>query len=139
VWADVAINYATDEGAAEETARAARGAGVRAMTYAADARRVEDAARLAEAVLSEFGRIDILVCNAGIWEGAPVEEIDEELWDRVIDINLKGNLDDVPRGCALHEEEEFRTHNNRQFDRRAARRSICFQLCGVERRADIFR
>ena len=88
--ANVVVNYATDENAAEEVARAARAAGVRAMIYAADARRVEDAAQLAEAVLSQFGRIDILVCNAGIWQGAPVEEIDEELWDRVIDVNLKG-------------------------------------------------
>ena len=48
-----------------------------------------------------FGRLDILVCNAGVWEGAPVEEISEELWDRVIDINLKGTWtvcrEDVPQ------------------------------------------
>jgi 3-oxoacyl-[acyl-carrier protein] reductase len=37
-----------------------------------------------------FGRVDFLICNAGVWEGAPVEEMDERLWDRVIDINLKG-------------------------------------------------
>ncbi len=42
------------------------------------------------ATIEEVGRLDILVCNAGIWEGAPVEEISEELWDRVLDINLKG-------------------------------------------------
>ncbi|MGH9944244.1 MAG: SDR family NAD(P)-dependent oxidoreductase, partial [Pyrinomonadaceae bacterium] len=34
--------------------------------------------------------LDLLVANAGIWEGAPVEEMSEELWDRVIDANLKG-------------------------------------------------
>src|SRR4030095_8108566 len=34
--------------------------------------------------------IDLLVANAGIWEGAPVEDLSEELWDRVIDANLKG-------------------------------------------------
>lgn len=41
-------------------------------------------------VLSHFGRIDILVNNAGIHRTGKVEEIDEETWDRVIDINLKG-------------------------------------------------
>lgn len=88
--ADVVINYATDAAAAEDVAHAARETGVRAMSFAADARRVEDAARLADAVMNQFGRIDVLVCNAGIWQGAPVEDIDEELWDRVIDVNLKG-------------------------------------------------
>jgi 3-oxoacyl-[acyl-carrier protein] reductase len=34
--------------------------------------------------------LDILVANAGIWEGAPIETITEEVWDRVVDINLKG-------------------------------------------------
>jgi len=37
-----------------------------------------------------FGRLDLLVANAGIWEGAPLEEMSEELWDRVIETNLKG-------------------------------------------------
>src|SRR6185369_5583663 len=40
--------------------------------------------------VEHFKRIDILVCNAGIWEGAPLEEMSEELWDRTIYINLKG-------------------------------------------------
>ena len=39
---------------------------------------------------SSFNRIDFLICNAGIWEGAAVESIPEELWDRTMDINLKG-------------------------------------------------
>jgi 3-oxoacyl-[acyl-carrier protein] reductase len=34
--------------------------------------------------------VDILVCNAGIWEGAPLDEMSEDLWDRTMKINLKG-------------------------------------------------
>ena len=45
---------------------------------------------MVQATIENFGRIDFLVCNAGVWEGAPVEEMSEELWDRVIEINLKG-------------------------------------------------
>jgi 3-oxoacyl-[acyl-carrier protein] reductase len=41
-------------------------------------------------VLENFGRIDFLVCNAGIWEGSPLVSHDEELWRRVLDTNLKG-------------------------------------------------
>jgi 3-oxoacyl-[acyl-carrier protein] reductase len=41
-------------------------------------------------VLDKFARIDILVNNAGIYEVLPIEEITEERWDRVLDVNLKG-------------------------------------------------
>jgi 3-oxoacyl-[acyl-carrier protein] reductase len=34
--------------------------------------------------------VDIIVCNAGIWEGAAVEQISEAMWDQTMDINLKG-------------------------------------------------
>lgn len=88
--ADVVINYAKDEKAAIETARETEAHGVRSLYLQADVSRVEEAARLVSRVVAEFGRLDILVCNAGIWEGGPVEEMSEELWDRVIEINLKG-------------------------------------------------
>jgi 3-oxoacyl-[acyl-carrier protein] reductase len=88
--ADVLVNYARDERAAAEAVREAQGKGVRALAVRADVSSLGEAERLIEAAAEEFGRLDILVCNAGIWEGAPVEEISEELWDRVLDINLKG-------------------------------------------------
>ena len=37
----------------------------------------------------EFGQIDLLVCNAGIWEGSPIEEMSEEVWNKVLNTNLK--------------------------------------------------
>jgi 3-oxoacyl-[acyl-carrier protein] reductase len=40
--------------------------------------------------VEKFGALDIVVANAGIWEGSPIESMSETLWDRVIDINLKG-------------------------------------------------
>jgi 3-oxoacyl-[acyl-carrier protein] reductase len=88
--ADVVINYARDEKAASETAREAEEHGGKALAVQADVSHLEEAERLVSRVLAEFGRLDILVCNAGIWEGAPVEEMTLELWDRVIEINLKG-------------------------------------------------
>jgi 3-oxoacyl-[acyl-carrier protein] reductase len=88
--ANVVINYAKDEKAAAETARETEAHGVRSLCVQADVSRLEEASRLVSRVVAEFGRLDILVCNAGIWEGGPVEEMSEELWDRVIEINLKG-------------------------------------------------
>lgn len=88
--AQTVVNYSSNEQAAEEVVRAAREFGVEAWAARADVAQLEEAQRLVLASVERFGRLDILVCNAGIWEGAPVEEIDEALWDRVIDINLKG-------------------------------------------------
>jgi 3-oxoacyl-[acyl-carrier protein] reductase len=88
--ARVLINYSRNEAAAERVARAAREFGVEALAVRADVTQMEDARRLVQSCIEHFGRLDIVVCNAGVWEGAPVEEISEELWERVIDINLKG-------------------------------------------------
>jgi 3-oxoacyl-[acyl-carrier protein] reductase len=88
--ADVVINYARNEEAAEEVARQARGFGVQALPLRADVSDVGQTASLVDATVKQFGRVDLLVANAGIWEGAPVEEMSEALWDRVIDANLKG-------------------------------------------------
>lgn len=88
--ADVVINYARNEGAAEEVARLAREFEVQALPLRADVSDVGQIAALVDATVKHFGRVDLLVANAGIWEGAPVEEMSEALWDRVIDANLKG-------------------------------------------------
>jgi 3-oxoacyl-[acyl-carrier protein] reductase len=88
--ADVVINYARNEEAAEEVARLAREFGVQALPLRADVSDVSQTAALVDATVKQFGRVDLLVANAGIWEGAPVEEMSEALWDRVIDANLKG-------------------------------------------------
>src|SRR5262249_1659221 len=37
-----------------------------------------------------FGRLDVLVLNAGTWQGAPIGETSEAMWDTLIDLNLKG-------------------------------------------------
>jgi 3-oxoacyl-[acyl-carrier protein] reductase len=88
--ASVVVNYARDEQAAATVVREVEELGVKATAVRADMSVLEDAERLVSLTLEEFGRLDMLVCNAGIWEGASVEEISEELWDRVLDINLKG-------------------------------------------------
>jgi 3-oxoacyl-[acyl-carrier protein] reductase len=89
--ARVIISYKSDEAAAAETARAIT---VRYQSEATAVRSdvcdVAGAEHLVDVAIEKFGRLDILVCNAGVWEGAAVEEISEELWDRVIDVNLKG-------------------------------------------------
>jgi 3-oxoacyl-[acyl-carrier protein] reductase len=88
--ANVVVNYVGDERAATKTVEAVRKEGVQAIAFRADIAKLAEAEALIKATLDQFQRIDILICNAGIWKGAPVEEIDEDLWDKTIAINLKG-------------------------------------------------
>jgi len=88
--AKVVISYLSNEQAAEEVVSACAAFDAEAIAVRGDVSDLRQASALAEATLARFGRIDLLVANAGIWEGAPVEEISEELWDKVIGTNLKG-------------------------------------------------
>jgi 2-dehydro-3-deoxy-D-gluconate 5-dehydrogenase len=62
----------------------------KAEAVKADAANVADIKRAVEETVRTFGRLDILVNNAGIYPFASALEVTESLWDRVLDINLKG-------------------------------------------------
>jgi 3-oxoacyl-[acyl-carrier protein] reductase len=88
--AHVVVNYLVHEKEAREAVREVTGLGPRSFALQADVSRSDDAAALIERTLKEFGRLDVLVANAGIWEGAPVDQMSDEVWDRVLDCNLRG-------------------------------------------------
>jgi len=88
--AHVVVNYVRDADAASATVNLAQSHGVKAMAIRADVAQLDQAERLVQETVEHFGRVDLLICNAGIWVGAGVESISEELWDRTLDINLKG-------------------------------------------------
>ncbi len=88
--AHVVINYLRDEMAAAEACKSAERFGVEALAVRADVAQKEDANQLVQACMERFGRLDYLICNAGLWEGAAVEQMSEELWERVISVNLRG-------------------------------------------------
>jgi 3-oxoacyl-[acyl-carrier protein] reductase len=87
--ADVAIHYHRNEQGASDTARRIEALGRRAAVFKADLVRREDALSLVAAVGERFGRIDVLVNNAGdLVERRPVLEMTEALWREVLDLNL---------------------------------------------------
>ena len=88
--ANVVVNYLRDDQAARNAVSAAQISGVRALAVQADVSRLDEATRLIEETVQKFARIDFLVCNAGIWEGGAVDEMSEEVWERTIELNLKG-------------------------------------------------
>lgn len=55
-----------------------------------DVRSMDDAARMVEHTVSTFGRLDVLVCNAGITSVNPIELLEEAEWDAVLTTNVKG-------------------------------------------------
>ncbi len=88
--AHVVVNYLEQAELAQRAASEARELGVRAIAVQGDVSNSDEAAALVEHALGEFGRLDLLVANAGIWQGAPVEEMTDEVWDKVINFNLRG-------------------------------------------------
>jgi sorbose reductase len=74
----------------EEVAVLIRKYGVHSYIYEGDVSRKEDVHKAFIRVAKNFGRLDICVNNAGISMQKPVEDMLEEDWDRIIDINLKG-------------------------------------------------
>ena len=87
--ADVAVHYHRNEKGAAETARQIEALGRKAAVFAGDLCRRGDAQALVAAVIARFGRIDVLVNNAGdLVARKPLLEMTEALWRQVIDLNL---------------------------------------------------
>ena len=90
--ADVALNYRKSQDLAAELAGTIRRMGRRALVVQADVAGFDDAQAMVKQVLDEFGRLDILINNAGMnWDGV-VWKMTEEQWDRVIEVDLKGTF-----------------------------------------------
>ena len=91
--AKVAVNYSRSREAAEEVVAAIRSAGGTAMAIGADVSKDAEAQAMMERVGGEFGRLDVLVNNAGWSTRIPhvqLENLTDEIWDRTLDTNLRG-------------------------------------------------
>jgi 3-oxoacyl-[acyl-carrier protein] reductase len=87
--ANVAFTYRSQHEAAKSLATEIEAMGVQAKGYPSDAASFADAHAVVEDVKAVFGRIDVLVNNAGITKDGLMMRMDEEQWDAVIDTNLK--------------------------------------------------
>lgn len=85
----VAVNYAGSEKAAEEVKAAIEAEGGRAIVVKGDVSKADDVAAVFAEVKKGFGRLDVLVNNAGITRDGLLLRMKEENWDAVIDIDLK--------------------------------------------------
>lgn len=82
-----------DEGErADAVVQGIRARGGRAVAQSGDLALVADNERLVARAVDEFGRLDVLASNAGLTRWGPFLDVDEETWDAVVDVNLKGTF-----------------------------------------------
>lgn len=95
--ADVTIGYNSNHDAAESVLAEIRSLGRSAIAVSGDIADRETVEALFASAGKTFGRVDIVVANAGIWRRSPIEELSEEEWRQTIDVNLTS----VFRTCQL--------------------------------------
>ena len=87
--ADVIINYNSDKAGAESTLAAVEKRGRRGLIVGADVGTKSEVDQMVAASIEKFGKIDVLINNAGIALWKPFLELDEDNWDRTLKTNLK--------------------------------------------------
>jgi len=86
----VAINYNSNESAALETSKAVEGYGVKSMIIRADVSNYDEVGNMVVQVMKMFGRIDILVCNAGQPQRGNFVALTPDVWKKTIELHLGG-------------------------------------------------
>lgn len=93
--ANIAFTYLSSVEKGEALEKELQAAGIKAKGYRSDASDFESAEKLITAVVEDFGALDILVNNAGITRDNLLMRMSEELWDEVINVNLKSVFNTV--------------------------------------------
>src|ERR1700691_5004854 len=89
---DVIINYDSSKSEADSLVSELKDQGRRALAIQADVSHRADVQKLFTATENELGRLDILVNNAGMFFAAKFEELTEEQWDHILNVNLKSQF-----------------------------------------------
>jgi 3-oxoacyl-[acyl-carrier protein] reductase len=87
---DVAVNYRSHDTEANDLAARIKEMGRRTLVKKCDVSSFDDVNKMVEDVISEFGKLDILVNNAGVNRDGVIWKMTEDMWDTVMDIDLKG-------------------------------------------------
>jgi 3-oxoacyl-[acyl-carrier protein] reductase len=90
--ASVVVNYASSKAGAQAVVQEITAAQGKAVAVGGDVSKAADTRAIVDAALAEFGRLDILVNNSGVYEFAALGEITEEHYRRQFDINVLGVL-----------------------------------------------
>ena len=88
--ARVAVNYRVERHWAELLVQRLEEGGGEAFALAADVAVRDEAEMMVEETVQRFGGVDILINNAGIWKGSPIEEMSDGEWNEMVAVNLSG-------------------------------------------------
>ncbi|MBE1160226.1 glucose 1-dehydrogenase [Dyella acidiphila] len=90
--AAVVVNYASSKAGADAVVADIAKAGGKAIAVGGDVSKAAEAQGIIDAAVKEFGRLDVLVNNSGVYEFAPLEEINEQHFKKHFDVNVLGLL-----------------------------------------------
>ena len=90
--ADVIVNYWSSKAEAESVVHEIESSGRRAISIRADVSRRAEVGHLFAEAVAKFGRLDILVNNVGTFFPAKFEDLTDEQWDRIMNVNLKSQF-----------------------------------------------
>ena len=90
--ASVVVNYASSKAGAETVVTAITEAGGKAVAVSGDVSKAAEAQGIIDAAITNYGRLDILVNNSGVYEFSPIEAITEEHFHRMFNINVLGAI-----------------------------------------------
>ena len=93
--AKVVVNYARDKAGAEKVVNNIQAAGGEAIAVQADVSRLDDIRKLFAETGRTFGRLDVLVNNAGVYEFRSLEQVDEEHYHRIFDLPFAGERSEL--------------------------------------------
>ena len=89
---DVLITYQKSADAAQKVIEKVKGHGVRGDAFASDAGDAAQASKVVDEAVKRFGRLDVLVNNAGVLEGGPLPDVSDEAFDRQFAVNVKATF-----------------------------------------------
>ena len=90
--ASVVVNYASSKAGADKVVSAITAAGGKAVAVGGDVSKAAEAQGIIAAAIKNFGRLDVLVNNSGVYEFAPIEAVTEDSFHRMFNINVLGVL-----------------------------------------------
>jgi 3-oxoacyl-[acyl-carrier protein] reductase len=90
--ASVAVNYSSSKAGADKTVAEIVAAGGKAVAVQGDVSKAANARTIVDSTVKQFGRLDILVNNSGVYEFAPIESVTEESFHRLFNTNVLGLL-----------------------------------------------
>ena len=90
--ASVVVNYASSKAGADKVVAAITASGGKAMVVGGDVSKAAEAKGIIDAAIKNYGRLDILVNNSGVYEFAPIEAVTEENFHKTFNINVLGAI-----------------------------------------------